>query len=640
MNKRLLLRLWAFSIGVALCVFQLADVTAQQEAETPAGQVASPTAPDADEITPDETADSATEENDESVDEVDSAEPEPPSPAEEAFQRAMQHEEENKLDEAIADCTEAIRLDPENLEYLITRAELYGEMRNLDQALADSAKILEKDPNNLRAFVLRGKTFELSGDAEKARTEFNQAVEHNPTDWHAFFERQNYYERQGEHDKAVADADRMIQLEPNLAAGYLSRALSHAATGEWDQATNYSSMLLQGNAENWVAYTMRASARSARGDDAGAEEDIEAALRLAPDNPFVLNARGTIYLVKGDYEKSLADLEKAAQLQPRNSGFKAILADFFATCPDEHLRNAQKAAEYAKDAQRLEPNNPAVLRACASAAAANGNFDEAVKWEERLLASKGTSPDRKSSGEARLEAYKAGKPYLLNFPPAEKVLVLNKVKQGNEAIKNGNFDRAVAALSEAIAADPNEWVPYYGRGFAYFRQEKYELALADLNVAIHFKPEDIDSHSVRGSVLRNLGQYDKALDDYLKAESLDKNDEKRVKNNLAWLLATCPDDRVRDGSKAAGFMDEALQFHADDGPTWDTCAAVFAENGDFDDAIDWEQAYLDRNDVTEEQRRDGGKRLALYQQHQPYRTEPAGKSDNFIAEVTPTPPGK
>ena len=62
-------------------------------------------------------------------------EAEAPTPAQEAFQRALEHEKNNELGKAIEDCTEALQLDPANLEYLTTRAESYGEMRNQDKAM-------------------------------------------------------------------------------------------------------------------------------------------------------------------------------------------------------------------------------------------------------------------------------------------------------------------------------------------------------------------------------------------------------------------------------------------------------------------------------------------------------------------------
>src|ERR1700736_3605873 len=100
-DTRLLLRIWALSIGLALCLLCLPQLTAQQAAERPAGEVVPPTGDNANEIPPDETADSTMEENSASVDQVVPDEPEPVSPAEEAFQGALEHERNNELEDAI-----------------------------------------------------------------------------------------------------------------------------------------------------------------------------------------------------------------------------------------------------------------------------------------------------------------------------------------------------------------------------------------------------------------------------------------------------------------------------------------------------------------------------------------------------------
>src|SRR6266852_8862685 len=185
----------------------------------------------------------------------------------------------------------------------------------------------------------------------------------------------------------MADGDRMTQLQPDSPAGYLSRAMTHALSGEFDQTLNYSSAVIQKNPENWLAYNLRGASRTANGDFDGAMSDFEMALKLSPDNAFVYCARAGLYHTRGEYEKSIADLKKAARLKPDGYGFTAGVADLLATCPDKNLRNGKKASEYAAEALRLAPNDPLVWRAAAAAAAENGNFEDAIKWQERLLGS-------------------------------------------------------------------------------------------------------------------------------------------------------------------------------------------------------------------------------------------------------------
>jgi len=103
---------------------------------------------------------------------------EPPSPAEEAFQRAFEHAKNNELEEAIADCTEAIRLDPGTTKYLSGRAELYYETRKFDKGFEDADKILEANPSDLSARLLRGK---MQKRLHAGWVSFNGGVEFNRT---------------------------------------------------------------------------------------------------------------------------------------------------------------------------------------------------------------------------------------------------------------------------------------------------------------------------------------------------------------------------------------------------------------------------------------------------------------------------
>jgi Flp pilus assembly protein TadD len=57
-------------------------------------------------------------------------------------------------------------------------------------------------------------------------------------------------------------------------------------------------------------------------------------------------------------------------------------------------------------------------------------------------------------------------------------------------------------------------------------------------------------------------------------------------NNLAWLLATCPEAQTRDGVQAVRYAERACELtHYGATPLIGTLAAAYAEAGRFDDAI-------------------------------------------------------
>jgi len=94
-------------------------------------------------------------------------------------------------------------------------------------------------------------------------------------------------------------------------------------------------------------------------------------------------------------------------------------------------------------------------------------------------------------------------------------------------------------------------------------------------------------------------------------------------NRLAWTLATCPDATVRNGEEAVDAATKACELTQWKNGGWiDTLAAAYAEAGDFQRAIEFEERALQTGTATEPERREMQKRLALYRKSQPYRDQP------------------
>ena len=82
---------------------------------------------------------------------------------------------------------------------------------------------------------------------------------------------------------------------------------------------------------------------------------------------------------------------------------------------------------------------------------------------------------------------------------------------------------------------------------------------------------------------------------------------------------------MRDGKKAVESATQACEMtNWNDPDMLGTLAAAYAETGDFDDAIKWQQKAVDLTSptllVTLNERQ---ARLALYQNHRPLRPAPA-----------------
>ena len=184
-----------------------------------------------------------------------------------------------------------------------------------------------------------------------------------------------------------------------------------------------------------------------------------------------------------------------------------------------------------------------------------------------------------------------------------------------------DFDKAIKDFSESIRLDPKEASAYYNRGSAYSQKEEYEKAIKDYAEAIRVHPKLADAYSSRGAAYDAVKKYDQAIKDYTEAIRLEPNNPFAY-NNLAWILATCPKDGVRDGKKAVEYATTACKLSEwKDSGNLDTLAAAYAESGDFKEAVKRQREAIklgfdDRN-VLQRSRQ----RLELYQGGKPYRVK-------------------
>jgi tetratricopeptide (TPR) repeat protein len=76
------------------------------------------------------------------------------------------------------------------------------------------------------------------------------------------------------------------------------------------------------------------------------------------------------------------------------------------------------------------------------------------------------------------------------------------------------------------------------------------------------------------------GQWDKAISANAKAIELNPKSAK-LHNNLAWLLATCPDSGFRDPKRAIGLAKKAVELVPSDGNLWNTLGTAEYRAGDW-----------------------------------------------------------
>ena len=153
--------------------------------------------------------------------------------------------------------------------------------------------------------------------------------------------------------------------------------------------------------------------RSERHDEA---VELFTKVIAAGGEPGVLAAaltnRALVESRRGEWQKAIEDYQEALRLQPKLATAHNNLAWLLAACPVDALRNGREAVEHANWACNATGwRNPNCLGTLAAACAEVGDFDQAVRWQERALADPAY---RQTYGEAtvsgRLRLYEQGLP--------------------------------------------------------------------------------------------------------------------------------------------------------------------------------------------------------------------------------------
>ena len=185
----------------------------------------------------------------------------------------------------------------------------------------------------------------------------------------------------------------------------------------------------------------------------------------------------------------------------------------------------------------------------------------------------------------------------------------------------GDFVNARRCFDEAVHVDPTMWPAYVNRASLDIQEHKFHQAVDDATMALRVKSSFNRSAILRADANIKLGNYDSALRDINQLLSLGEKGDAyaHALNASAWLRATCPNSRFRNGQLAITEAKKACGLTNYQKPeVLDTLAAAYAETGDFENALRFEEKALSIRD-TPAMVQHYRKHLSAYKQHRPWR---------------------
>jgi tetratricopeptide (TPR) repeat protein len=167
--------------------------------------------------------------------------------------------------------------------------------------------------------------------------------------------------------------------------------------------------------------------------------------------------------------------------------------------------------------------------------------------------------------------------------------------------ESGRVNEALAVIDQVIAKDPNNWRSYFLKSAVLVLARRGAEALKQIDTSINLARKGnvspgllAELYESKARSCMDYGRYDEAKKSLEQAVRLQPEDPTTL-NDLAWMLATSKDNRVRDGRRAVAIAMKACKLSGwKNAFSIDTLAAADAATGNFADAVKFQELAISR----------------------------------------------
>jgi tetratricopeptide (TPR) repeat protein len=353
---------------------------------------------------------------------------------------------------------------------------------------------------------------------------------------------------------ALADVEKSLKNEPKQAQAHLLLAKLKLFSGSKDIKEVLAALnkAIEYGSEDPVTKARALLFRAALTEQPDKKlSDLDEAVTLMPEDASFVYARGKVRAELGKLQLALQDFERTISLVPDNSAVYESKALVLA-----RLKKYDEAIAALDKARQLNPQTlgPLLLRA--------GIYEE--KGDKRKAL-------------ADLDEAVRLKPDAPTVIRARALLL----------VQNGRVDEAVSELEKLAKRNPKDSATLFQLALFYGMKKDSAKAIETYQNLLKLAPDDWQVERGLADALLNVGRQAEAIRIYEKALKAEPKDQGLL-NNLAWVLCTSPDDKLRNGRRALELATEVCKRTDYKLPhILSTLAAAYAETGDFDNAIKW-----------------------------------------------------
>jgi tetratricopeptide (TPR) repeat protein len=400
-------------------------------------------------------------------------------------------------------------------------------------------------------------------------------------------------------DKAIARYEDVLRLKPDHVPTLVWLGTMHVDNGRADLAEPLLTRAVALEPRSAAALFELGKAALASGDAARAVTQLEAALAADPGADGVHYALAMAYRARGDEQRAAAHLRlwKDERLYPADPLMSEI-TDLLKTAVVFEIRGTHamddrkwtEAAALFREGLKVAPRDATLHQNLGTALylagdprAAEIEFEEAIRLlpgYAKALFSLGVLMEERGRDSDAIDRFSRA-------VASDPTMVNARASLADALRRSGKLDAAIAEYTEIVKIDPSASDARFGRALALVRLGRFADARAVLEEAVRVHPE-----------------------------------QPGLAHALARVLASAPDDAVRDGTRALAIMQSLEKTTAPGVTLAETTAMALAENGRFADAIARQRQAIAM--ATDARRTDVAARLSAnlrrYESNTPART--------------------
>jgi protein O-mannosyl-transferase len=148
-------------------------------------------------------------------------------------------------------------------------------------------------------------------------------------------------------------------------------------------------------------------------------------------------------------------------------------------------------------------------------------------------------------------------------------------------LDKGQLDDAISKLQAAIDLRPENAPAHDNLAKALLKKGQVAEAMVHYRKFLELEPANVEARNTLGTALIQQGRVREAIDQWQEALAT-QPENGNAASNLAWVFATCPEDSIRDGTRAVDLAERALRISGGKiAMIYKVLAAAYAESGRF-----------------------------------------------------------